>query len=125
MQVFGNVATDPVRKISKTNSAKAFYEMRLCENHGRGGGSNGAVKSVPTFYSVRIMKDVNPGLERGAFVKVTGHLKVDSYLSREGKPASALLIIAFEAVKLKGADELLKTREANLREQSKKDAIAA
>jgi single-stranded DNA-binding protein len=114
MQAFGNIATDPIRKISKSNAAKAYYEMRLCENHRVGHGNSGTVKNEATFYTVRIMKDVNPGLGKGDFVKVTGTLKVDSYLNREGKPSSMILIIAFEAVKLKGISELRAVHEAKL-----------
>ena len=62
--------------------------------------SQRGVDNDPTWYTVRIMKDVDPGLARGDFVKVTGKLKVDHYLSREGKPAGTCLIIAFEASKL-------------------------
>lgn len=123
MQVFANIATDVIRKISKTNSAKAFYETRICENH-RGGNGSGN-KSEATFYTVRIMHDLNPGLVKGDFVKVTGHLKVDSYYStRDGKPASALLIIAFEAVKIKSADELRKVHEAKKLEAAKETVAA-
>jgi len=128
MQAFGNVATDPIRKVSKTTN-KAYYEFRLCENK-RGGEKNSTTNtntstSTSTWYSVRVMRDANPGLERGAFCKVTGTLRADSFLNREGKPATALLIIAFEAVKLKGADELRQTRDANRQEEGKKDAVAA
>ena len=41
-----------------------------------------------------------PELTKGDFVKVTGKLKADFYLSREGKPTGTLLIIAFEAAKI-------------------------
>lgn len=116
MQAFGNVATDPVRKVSKTTN-KGYYEFRLCEN------KRGEEKS-PTWYSVRKMLDVNPGLRRGDFCKISGTLRVDSYLSREGKPASAFLIIAFEAIKLKGADELKAVHEAKLLAAAK-EAVAA
>lgn len=92
MQAFGNVASAPTRKESKT-TGKGYYEMRLCE-------SQRGVDNDPTWYTVRIMKDVDPGLEKGDFVKVTGKLKCDYYLSREGKPTGTLLIIAFEASKL-------------------------
>lgn len=92
MQVFGNVATQPERKQSKT-TGKGYYEFRLCESQ-RGGDS------APTWYTVRMMKDHDPRLEKGAFVKVTGKLKVDFYLSREGKPTGTLLVLAFEATKL-------------------------
>ena len=59
--------------------------------------SQRGVDNDPSWYSVRIMKDVDPNLEKGNFVKVTGKLKADYYLSREGKPTGTLLILAFEA----------------------------
>ena len=92
MQVFGNVATDPARKQSKA-SGKGYYELRLCE-------SQRGVDESPCWYTVRVMKDSDPGLAKGDFVKVTGKLKTDFYLSREGKPTGTLLIIAFEASKI-------------------------
>ena len=92
MQVFGNVATEPVRKESKTTK-RAYYELRLCE-------SQRGVDPSPCWYSVRIMKESNPGLAKGDFVKVTGKLKVDFYVGRDGKPSGTLLIIAFEASKI-------------------------
>ncbi|WP_431273671.1 single-stranded DNA-binding protein [Variovorax ureilyticus] len=92
MQAFGNVATPPVRKETKA-SGKGYYEFRMCESQ-RGADAD------PCWYSVRVMKDSDPGLAKGDFVKVTGKLKADFYLSREGKPTGTLLIIAFEASKL-------------------------
>ncbi|MDE3105443.1 MAG: single-stranded DNA-binding protein [Acidobacteriota bacterium] len=92
MQVFGNVATDAARKESKT-SGKAYWEFRLAE-------SQRGIDKEPTWYTVRVMKDAAPGLSKGDFVKVTGKLKTDFYLSREGKPTGTLLILAFEATKL-------------------------
>lgn len=112
MQAFGNVATDPIRKVSKTTQ-KGYYEFRLCENQ------RGDLKNEPTWYSCRVFKDIAPGLGRGDFVKVTGKLKADSYISREGKPTSTLLILAFEAVKLKSAEELKASKEV------KQDVVAA
>lgn len=49
---------------------------------------------------MRWMKDADSQLVNGDFVKVTGKLKADFCLSREGKPTGTLLIIAFEAAKL-------------------------
>jgi single-stranded DNA-binding protein len=92
MQVFGNVATQPERKTTKS-SGKGYYEFRLAE-------SQRGVDTDPTWYTVRVMKDHNPMLNRGDFVKVTGKLKADYYLSREGKPTGTLLILAFEASKI-------------------------
>ena len=92
MQVFGNVATQPEMKKSKS-SGKAYAEFRLAE-------SQRGVDNEPTFYTVRVMKEDKPKLDIGDFVKVTGKLKTDYYLSREGKPTGTLLIIAIEAAKI-------------------------
>lgn len=92
MQAYGNVATLPTRKESKT-TGRFYYEYRLAE-------SQRGIDKDPTFYTVRLMKDVDPKLAKGDFVKVTGKLKADFYLSREGKPTGTLLILAFEAAKI-------------------------
>ncbi|WP_233217583.1 single stranded DNA-binding domain-containing protein [Trinickia dabaoshanensis] len=92
MQAYGNVGSDPVKKLSKT-TGKPYWELRLCE-------SQRGVDSEPTWYSVRVMRDVDLKLAKGDFVKVTGKLKADFYLSREGKPTGTLLILAFEAAKI-------------------------
>lgn len=92
MQVFGNVATVPVRKESKT-TGKGYYEMRLAE-------AQRGIDTSPTFYTVRVMIDEDPLLSKGDFVKVTGKLKVDFYFANDGKPSGTLLIIAFDASKI-------------------------
>ena len=92
MQVFGNVATQPERKRSKSTQ-RDYFEYRLAE-------SQRGVDTAPTWYTVRVMKEDKPSFEKGDFVKVTGKLKTDFYLSREGKPTGTLLIIAFEAAKI-------------------------
>ncbi|MDO8905957.1 single-stranded DNA-binding protein [Hydrogenophaga sp.] len=92
MQFFGNVATQPEKKISKT-SGRVFYSMRVAE-------AQRGQDDKPTWYSVNVMKEHIPHLEKGDFVKVTGKLKVDYYLSREGKPTGTLVVIAFEAAKI-------------------------
>lgn len=92
MQVYANVATPPQRKETKA-TGRGYYEFRVCESQ-RGADTS------PTWYSVRVMKDVDPGLAKGDFVKVTGKLKADFYLSREGKPTGTLLVLAFEATKI-------------------------
>jgi hypothetical protein len=92
MQFFGNVATQPEKKISKS-TGKGYYEMRVAE-------SQRGIDTAPCWYTVRVMRDEKPQLDKGDFVKVTGKLKVDYYLSREGKPTGTLLVIAFEAAKI-------------------------
>ena len=92
MQVFGNVATQPERKTSKT-TGKPYIQFRIAE-------SQKGVDNEPTWYTVRVMRDVHLQLDRGDFVRVTGKLKADFYLSREGKPTGTLLVLAFEAAKI-------------------------
>jgi single-stranded DNA-binding protein len=93
MQAYGNIASTPESKTSKSTNRR-YWEFRLAE-------SQRGVDSEPTWYSVRVMKsNDNLGLAKGDFVKVTGKLKTDFYLSREGKPTGTLLIIAFEAAKI-------------------------
>ena len=92
MMVYGNLATQPLKKISKSTN-KAYFEFRIAESQRR-------QDSQPTWYTCRVMKETMPELTKGDFVKVTGKLKADFYLSREGKPTGTLLIIAFEAAKI-------------------------
>lgn len=97
MQAFCNVVSAPVRKTTKA-SGKAYWQIRVAESQ-----KNDA-KGDATFYDVRVMKDEDPELVAGDFVRVTGRLKGDAFMSRDGKPQCALLILAFEATKLsKGA----------------------
>ena len=92
MQAFGNVATAPERKLSKS-TGKGLYQFRICE-------AQRGVDPTPCWYTVRVMNDEDPLLEKGDFVKVTGKLKADFYIGRDGKPTGSLLIIAFEASKI-------------------------
>ena len=85
MQVFGNMATVPERKTSR-QTQRGYYEFRIAE------GQRG-LDTAPTFYTVRVMKDEDPNLTKGDFVRVTGKLKADFYLNREGKPTGNLLVI--------------------------------
>lgn len=92
MQLYGNVATEPEMKTSKTTQ-RGYAQFRVAE-------SQRGIDNEPTFYTVRVMKADKPQFKKGDFVKVTGKLKADFYLSREGKPTGTLLVIAFEASKI-------------------------
>ena len=92
MQAFGNLANQPTRKESK--SGKVYWEFRIAEAQKNDKGME------PTWYTCRVMREEDPKLSKGDFVKVTGKLKADFYLSREGKPTGTLLIIAFDATKI-------------------------
>lgn len=95
MQVFGNVATQPERRVTK--AGKEYAEFRLAESQRSKPGSS---SEEPTWFTVRLMKSNVPEFVKGDFVKVTGKLKADFYLNREGKPYGTLLILAFEASKI-------------------------
>ena len=103
MQVFGNLATFPERMVSK-QTQRGYFQFRIAE-------SQRGVDTAPTFYTVRVMKDENPNLSKGDFVRVTGKLKADFYLSREGKPTGNLLVIAFEAFKVQKPSEVVPPSE--------------
>lgn len=109
MQVYANIATEPVRIVSKSTN-KGYWQAKVCE-------STRGQDDSPTFYTLRIMRDVDPCLSKGDFVKVTGKLKTDYYPSREGKPTGTLLIIAFEASKI--------SKPAAVQDREKSGAIAA
>lgn len=94
MQVYGNLATVPEQYKSRS-TGRSYWQFRIAESQK---GPSGA--SDATFYTVRVMKPEDPALSKGDFVKVTGSLKTDYYLSREGKPTGTLLIIAFDATKI-------------------------
>ena len=95
MQVFGNLASPIQRKTTK--AGKDYAEFRLAESQR---SQPGSASDEATWYTVRVMKGNVPEFVKGDFVKVTGKLKTDFYLSREGKPTGTLLIIAFEASKI-------------------------
>ena len=93
MQVFGNLASPVQRKTTK--AGKNYAEFRLAESVRSQPGSS--TNMEPTWYTVRVIKDNVPEFVKGDFVKVTGKLKTDFYLSKEGQPTGTLLIIAFDA----------------------------
>jgi hypothetical protein len=93
MQVFGNVATTP-EKVKTKSTGRDMWRFRVAESH-RG------LDCEPTWYSILLTRESDPHLAKGDFVKVTGRLKTDFYLSKmEGKPTGTLVIIAFEASKI-------------------------
>jgi len=98
MEAYGNVATLPLRRVSRTSN-HGYFEFRMAESHKTSplAAKNG--KSETCWYTVRCMVDKDPELSLGDFVRCTGALKVDSYIGRDGKPASSLLVIAFDVFK--------------------------
>lgn len=99
MQFYGNVASEPTRKVSRTTQ-NAYWEFRACE-------SQRGQDDTPTWLTVRVMKDADPKLRKGDFVKVTGKLKTDFFLDRAGQPSGMLLVIAFEAAKIAKPSEVI------------------
>lgn len=91
MQAYCNVATEPARKVAAT-SGKAYYEFRAAES----------VKgdAEATWYTVRLFRDEDPGLKKGDFVCVTGKLKNDVFIARDGKPMGILTLLAFALTRI-------------------------
>jgi hypothetical protein len=103
MQVFGNLATPVEMRISK--QGKKYAQFRLAE-------ATKGLNTEATFYTVRVMKDQQCDFVKGDFLKVTGRLVADFYLSREGKPTGTLLIIAFEATKIAKPSQVMAQAKA-------------
>lgn len=95
MQAFGNIASPIQRKTTK--AGKDYSEFRLAESQR---SKPGSTTEEPTWYTVRLLNGTVPEFVKGDFVKVTGKLKADFYMGREGKPSGTLLILAFEAGKI-------------------------
>lgn len=114
MQVFGNIATPVEMRVSK--QGKQYAQFRLAE-------STKGVDTEPTFYTVRVMKNQVFDFVKGDFLKVTGRLTVDYYLSRDGKPTGTLLIIAFEASKIAKPSQTAAQNKVN--EVVEKPAVVA
>lgn len=101
IQVYGNTGSAPERKVSAV-SGKVYWQFRIAESHKTSplaGKTDGNSAAPPLWYTVRCMGDKDPKLKLGDFARVTGALKVDSYIGRDGKPASSLLVIAFDVFK--------------------------
>lgn len=100
MQAYGNVATLPQRKVSRTTN-HGYFEFRMAESQRSSPlAAKSGFKNEPCWFTVRCMVDQDPELKLGDFVRSTGALKVDSYIGRDGKPASSLVLIAFDVYKV-------------------------
>lgn len=86
MQAYVNVGTVPQRKVA-AGTGKAYWEFRAAESL-RG-------DSEVTWYTVRLFREEDPGLAKGEFVCVTGKLRHDVFMSRDGKPMGVLVLLAF------------------------------
>jgi hypothetical protein len=119
MQAFGNVGQAFTRVVSKTSN-KGYWQGRIGESHK-------GIASPPTWYTVRIMVDKDPELKLGDFVRCTGQLKVDFYMSRETppKPSGNLLILAFEAFKVERPSEMTSAKEVDRSVEIKKPSRVA
>lgn len=90
MQAFANVATAPVRKTTQSGG-KAYWEFRAAES------AKNEEKSAATWYTVRVFQEDDPGFSKGDFVRLVGKLKLDVFMSREGKPMGVLVVMCYEA----------------------------
>ncbi|MEJ1933858.1 hypothetical protein WDZ92_26980 [Nostoc sp. NIES-2111] len=90
MQAFANVASQPVRKETKSGG-KPYWEFRAAESAKNEG------KSEATWYTVRVFQEADPGFSKGDFVRLVGKLKLDVFMGREGKPMGVLVVMCYEA----------------------------
>lgn len=90
MQAFANVATAPVRKTTQSGG-KVYWEFRAAES------AKNEEKAAATWYTVRVFQEADPGFAKGDFVRLVGKLKLDVFMSREGKPTGVLVVMCFEA----------------------------
>lgn len=112
MQAYANVGTVPERFVAK--SGAVYWQFRASES------SRGEDKN-PTWYTVRIFKDVDPHLAKGDFVCFTGKLKHDVFMGRDGKPMGVLTVLAFALQKVAKDGK----RESVVDEPQSADAAAA
>lgn len=90
MQAFANVATAPVRKTTQSGG-KVYWEFRAAES------AKNEDKAAATWYTVRVFQEADPGFSKGDFVRLVGKLKLDVFMSREGKPMGVLVVMCYEA----------------------------
>jgi hypothetical protein len=89
MQVFGNIATAPERKVGKGD--RAYYVFRLAENQGK------AEQRTTTWYDVvAFIDDLEADmLNVRDFVKVTARLEIEAFSRRDGTPGASAKLLAF------------------------------
>lgn len=90
MQAFVNVATAPVRKTTQSGG-KTYWEFRAAES------AKLEEKAAATWYTVRVFQEADPGFSKGDFVRLLGKLKLDVFMSRDGKPMGVLVVMCYEA----------------------------
>ena len=103
MQVFGNIGT-PLKERTSGNG-RTYYEFRLAESQRRrpedAAQGNPDLDRPTTWYTVRafISELEADMLGKGMFVKVTGTLSVEAYLSKQdNKPVGAATILTSSVV---------------------------
>lgn len=89
MQAFANVATVPIRKTAQ-GSDKTYWEFRAAES------AKNDSKESATWYTVRVFQTEDPGFSKGDFIRIVGKLKLDVFMSREGKPMGVLVVMCYE-----------------------------
>jgi hypothetical protein len=111
MQAFANTATAPVQKTTK--GGKAYWEFRAAES------AKNEDKDAATWYTVRVFQQEDPGFTKGDFIRIVGKLKLDVFMSRDGKPMGVLVIMAYETKKYdktKPGQPSLAVPQANVRQ---------
>lgn len=106
MQAFANVATAPVRRTTQ-GGGKTYWEFRAAES------AKNENKDGATWYTVRVFQAEDPGFLKGDFIRIVGKLKLDVFMSREGKPMGVLVVMCYEAKKCVKSKAAMQTDKAS------------
>ena len=95
MQIYANVAADPVWTPAKTEGLKGCWQFRAGEAFKEKDGQ----QQESTWYTVKdygTAEHESPSYGKGDFLKILGRLKPASWMNRAGKPDTTLYVHAFD-----------------------------
>jgi hypothetical protein len=95
MQIYANVAADPVWTPAKTEGLKGCWQFRAGEAFKEKDGQ----QQESTWYTVKDYgtdEHETPRYSKGDFLKILGRLKPAAWMNRAGKPDATLYVHAFD-----------------------------
>lgn len=95
MQIYANVAADPVWAPAKTEGLKGCWQFRAGEAFKEKDGQ----QQESTWYTVKDYatgEHETPAYGKGDFLKILGRLKPAAWMNRAGKPDATLYVHAFD-----------------------------
>jgi hypothetical protein len=95
MQIYANVAADPVWTPARTEGLKGCWQFRAGEAFKEKDGQ----QQESTWYTVKDYgtgEHQTPDYSKGDFLKILGRLKPAAWMNRSGKPDTTLYVHAFD-----------------------------